>query len=190
MPQTRFRASCKTAILTIAGETLRAAWTSTGIAAVERERLSAHKDLERRLKMTLVGAPAPPVIRQLLALAAKGKADDAPLDLAWARDFEREVLEAARRIPYGETRSYSWLAREARRPLAVRAAASAMARNPLWLLVPCHRVVYADGRLGPYGNGAIGQARKRALLAREGVHLEAPLTRKEKRSKRQARTKR
>ncbi|HXW50719.1 MAG TPA: MGMT family protein, partial [Candidatus Acidoferrales bacterium] len=76
------------------------------------------------------------------------------------------------------------------RPLAVRAAASAMARNPLWLLVPCHRVVYADGRLGPYGNGAIGQARKRALLAREGVHLESPRARKEKRSKRQARTKR
>lgn len=190
MREARFEAVCKTAVLTIAGETLRVAWTGSGLAAVEREHLRTRRELERRLKMRTVETTPPRVIGEFLRLAARGKGEDIPLDLSWAREFEREVLEAARRIPYGQTRSYSWLAREARRPLAVRAAASAMARNPLWLLVPCHRVVYADGRLGPYGNGAIGQARKRALLAREGVHLEAPRARKEKRSKRQARTKR
>jgi len=179
-----FRPSCKTALLDIAGERLRVAWTGTGIAAVRRETLQTRRGLEHRLKMTLVDASPPKVVREFLVAAARGKGADAPLDLSWAAAFERDVLEAARRIPYGETRSYSWLAREARRPLAVRAAASAMARNPLWLLIPCHRVVYADGRIGPYGGGAAGLARKRALLAREGVTL----GRGEKRSPARART--
>jgi O-6-methylguanine DNA methyltransferase len=183
-----FRPVAKTAVVAVAGERLRVVWTSSGIAAVEREGMRARRDLEKRLKMTLVDDKPQRVIREFLALAAKGRAGDAPLDLSWARDFERDVLVAARRIPFGETRSYSWLAREARRPLAVRAAASAMARNPLWLLIPCHRVIYADGRLGPYGNGAVGQARKRALLAREGVSLQPPKAAAEKRSRTQART--
>jgi O-6-methylguanine DNA methyltransferase len=184
----RFRATANTAVVTIAGNRLRVAWTNSGVAAVDRETLTAKRDLERRLKMRLVEAHPPSTLREFLALAAKGKGEEALIDLTWAGDFERDVMEAARRIPYGETRSYSWLAREARRPLAVRAAASVMARNPLWLLVPCHRVVYADGRLGPYGNGAIGQARKRALLEREGVNLESPRRRTEKRSRKQTRT--
>jgi O-6-methylguanine DNA methyltransferase len=169
-----FRPVARSAVVTVAGERLRVAWTHRGIAAVEPESLAAKNRMERRLKMRLVTAPCPPVIRTFLADAAHGQASDEPIDLTWARDFEREVLEACRRIPYGETRSYGWLAREARRPLAVRAAASVIARNPLWLLVPCHRVIYRDGRLGPYGGGARGQARKRALLAREGVHLDEP----------------
>jgi O-6-methylguanine DNA methyltransferase len=188
MQPVRFRAVGKTTVLNVGEERLRIAWTNSGIAAVERETLHARRALERRMRMKLVETPPPPVLRRFLSDAAKGKADDAPIDLSWARDFEREVLVAARRIPYGETKSYSWLAREARRPLAVRAAASAMARNPLWLLVPCHRVIYSDGRLGPYGNGAVGQARKRALLEREGVKLARPLGAKEKRSRRGART--
>jgi O-6-methylguanine DNA methyltransferase len=166
-----FRASCNTAVVTVAGQRLRAAWTHAGICAIEEESLSAKRRLERRLKMTLVDASAPAALRRALAAAAKGKGDDFPLDLSWARDFERDVLVAAREIPYGQTRSYGWLAREARRPLAVRAAATVMARNPLWLVIPCHRVIYADGRLGPYGDGARGLARKRALLEREGAVL-------------------
>ncbi len=162
-----FRASCSTAVISIAGKRLRAAWTHAGLCAVEEESLSAKRDLERRLKMTLVEAKPPQALRRALAAAAKGRGDDFPLDLSWARDFEREVLVVARDIPYGETRSYAWLARQARRPLAVRAAATVMARNPLWLVIPCHRVIYADGRLGPYGSS--GPSRKRELLRREGV---------------------
>jgi O-6-methylguanine DNA methyltransferase len=136
--------------------------------------------------MGLVDTKAPSSLRRALMTAARGRNDDFPLDLSWARDFEREVLVAAREIPYGQTRSYSWLARTARRPLAVRAAASVMARNPLWLLVPCHRVIYADGRLGPYGSS--GQRRKLELLAREGVHVERPRGRRRKRSSARPRT--
>jgi O-6-methylguanine DNA methyltransferase len=126
--------------------------------------------IERRLKMRLEPRRPPPLIRQALAIAAKGTSEsDVPIDLTWASDYEREVLFAAMRIPRGETRPYSWLAREARRPLAVRAAASAIAKNPLWLLIPCHRVISANGTIGSYGPS--GVERKRALLAREGVHL-------------------
>jgi O-6-methylguanine DNA methyltransferase len=160
--------------MALSGERLRVAWTHAGICAVERETLEARRDIQERIKMDLVEAKAPAALRRALATAARGRNDDFPLDLSWARDFEREVLAAAREIPYGQTRSYAWLARAARRPLAVRAAASVMARNPLWLLIPCHRVIYADGRLGPYGSS--GQARKRELLAREGVQLK-PLRR-------------
>ncbi len=184
----RFRPACKTAVVTIGKDRLRIAWTNSGIAAVERETLTTKRDLKRRVKMDLVEASPPPVFRQFLVLATKGKAEEVPVDLAWARDFERDVLEATRRIPYGQTRSYSWLAREARRPLAVRAAATTMARNPLWLLVPCHRVIHADGSIGSYGNGAVGQARKRALLEQEGVRLASPTPRAKKRSEKQART--
>ncbi len=165
----RFLAVCSSAVVRVGTDRLRVAWTSAGIAAVERESLTARRALERRMRMRLQEAKPPAAVREILSAAARGRMIDAPLDLSWAPEFEQDVLRAAREIPYGETRSYSWLARAARRPLAVRAAASVMARNPLWLLVPCHRVIYADGRIGPYGSS--GQQRKRALLAREGVVL-------------------
>ncbi len=173
-------------MVSVAGERLRAVWTNAGLCAADEESLSAKRDLERRLKMTLVEASPPPALRRALASAAKGRGDDFPLDLSWARDFEREVLVAAREIPYGETRSYGWLARQARRPLAVRAAATVMARNPLWLVIPCHRVIYADGHLGPYGSS--GPLRKRELLEREGVNLDRPKRAAGKGSPKQART--
>jgi len=182
----RFRPAASTAVLSVAGRRLRAAWTHSGICAVDEESLSTRRDLEHRLRMTLIDAKIPAALRQALVTAARGTGDDFPLDLAWARDFERDVLLAAREIPYGETRSYGWLARQARRPLAVRAAATVMARNPLWLIIPCHRVVYADGRLGPYGSS--GQARKRELLEREGVKLDSPRRADRKRSRVQSRT--
>jgi O-6-methylguanine DNA methyltransferase len=184
--QRRFRPAANTAVLSVDGRRLRAVWTNSGICAVDEESLSTRRALEHRLWMTLIDAKVPAALRQALATAARGKGDDFPLDLAWARDFERDVLLAAREIPYGETRSYSWLARQARRPLAVRAAATVMARNPLWLIIPCHRVVYADGRLGPYGSS--GQARKRELLEREGVKLDSPRRADRKRSSVRPRT--
>ncbi|GEL19147.1 hypothetical protein PA7_29840 [Pseudonocardia asaccharolytica DSM 44247 = NBRC 16224] len=91
------------------------------------------------------------------------------LDLRGLSEFERDVLTATRRIPAGETRPYGWVAREAGRPRAVRAAGSVLARNPMPLLVPCHRVVRADGRLGDY---MFGSAHKEKLLRDERVDLD------------------
>ena len=72
--------------------------------------------------------------------------------------FERSVLDVTSRIPAGQVRPYGWVAREAGRPAAVRAAASVLARNPVPLLVPCHRVVRGTGVLGDYMYGAEAQA--------------------------------
>lgn len=82
-------------------------------------------------------------------------------------EFFTKVRAACRTIPAGETRSYSWLARVAGRPGASRAAGQAMARNPVPLLVPCHRVVGSDGRLHGFGGG-IGLPLKARLLQLEG----------------------
>jgi len=148
---------------------LRVAWTHAGIAFVDDADVDV-SEIEKRLKMRLVAKPVPALIRSSLAEASKGACDvDVPIDLSWASEYFQEVLAAAMRIPRGQTRPYSWLAREARRPLAVRAAASAMAKNPLWLLVPCHRVIAADGTIGSYGPS--GVEKKRELLKREGVTL-------------------
>lgn len=69
-------------------------------------------------------------------------------------DFQKSVWRAVRMVPLGETVSYSELARRIDKPLAVRAVASAVASNPIALLVPCHRVIPADGSTGDYHWGA------------------------------------
>ncbi len=75
------------------------------------------------------------------------------LDLSQATPFQRQVWEITRLIPYGETRSYSWVAEQIKRPGAVRAVGQALGRNPLPIIVPCHRVVASDGRLGGFSGG-------------------------------------
>jgi O-6-methylguanine DNA methyltransferase len=80
--------------------------------------------------------------------------------------FERDVYSALARVPYGTAVSYRELAAAAGRPNAYRAVGSAMARNLLPLILPCHRVVRNDGRLGQYGDDP---AWKERLLALEGV---------------------
>ena len=104
-------------------------------------------------------------IRQHLA----GEAVDLDLDLRRLSEFERAVLLKAREIPHGEVRPYGWIAREIGRPGAVRAVGSALNKNPIPLLIPCHRVVKSDGQIGEY---AFGPSLKRALLASEGLDLD------------------
>jgi O-6-methylguanine DNA methyltransferase len=101
--------------------------------------------------------------------ALNGRAASPRLDLSELSAFERDVLAATRSIPAGEIRPYGWIAREAGRPRAVRAVGSVLARNPVPLLVPCHRVVRADGGLGDY---MFGSARKEELLRAERANLD------------------
>jgi len=75
------------------------------------------------------------------------------LDLSAATAFQREVLEITRLIPYGETRSYTWVAEQIKKPRAVRAVGQALGRNPLPFIVPCHRVLNIDSKLGGYRGG-------------------------------------
>jgi methylated-DNA-[protein]-cysteine S-methyltransferase len=75
------------------------------------------------------------------------------LDLSPATTFQREVWEVTRLIPYGETRSYTWVAEQMGKAGAVRAVGKALATNPLPIIIPCHRVVAKDGKLGGYSGG-------------------------------------
>jgi O-6-methylguanine DNA methyltransferase len=87
-------------------------------------------------------------------------------DLSGLTSFEQAVLAKAQEIPYGEVRPYAWIAREIGAPRAVRAVGSALAHNPIPLVIPCHRVVRSDGSPGQYSLGG-GEA-KRAVLRAEG----------------------
>ena len=116
-----------------------------------RRQAGAFEDLRQRLQRHLQGD--------------KVSLDD-PLDLEGAPAFFRAAWVACRTIPRGEVRSYGWLAAAAGRPGAVRAAGQAMARNPIAILIPCHRVVGASGSLVGYGGGV---ELKAALLKAEGV---------------------
>ncbi len=80
--------------------------------------------------------------------------------------FQRTVWKALQGIPYGETISYSELANRAASPKAVRAVGSANGRNPVAIIIPCHRVIARDGSLAGYAGGV---TRKRKLLALEGA---------------------
>lgn len=102
------------------------------------------------------------------AAAAGRGAMEVPVDLSTLPAFEREVLKALADIPRGEVRPYAWLAKEVGRPRAARAVGNACAKNPVPLLLACHRVVPTAGGVGNYGLGA---PLKRVLLEREGVPL-------------------
>jgi methylated-DNA-[protein]-cysteine S-methyltransferase len=89
-----------------------------------------------------------------------------PLDLSRVTPFRRKALEIATRIPYGETRTYAWIAEQIGRPCASRAVGGAMATNPIPIIIPCHRVVASDGSLCGYAGGL---DMKKRLLQLEGV---------------------
>ncbi len=92
------------------------------------------------------------------------------LPISWAglTPFQRRVLQETMRIPYGETRTYGELAAAIGRPGAARAVGQAEGANPMPIVVPCHRVLGARGRLTGYGGGQ-GLDTKRWLLRHEGV---------------------
>jgi methylated-DNA-[protein]-cysteine S-methyltransferase len=90
------------------------------------------------------------------------------VDLEAIPPFLRQVLLATRAIPFGQLRTYGWLAAQTGRPGAARAVGQAMARNPLPIIIPCHRVVASNGGLGGFGGGL---ELKRKLLSLEGVKV-------------------
>lgn len=90
--------------------------------------------------------------------------DDVPIDIVDASPFLKSAWEACRTIPYGETRSYKWVASEAGKPQAPRAAGQSMARNRLPIIVPCHRVIASDGSLRGFGKGTTRLDLKQNLL--------------------------
>jgi methylated-DNA-[protein]-cysteine S-methyltransferase len=122
--------------------------------------------LARSLKRTNPEAQAlSRSVRQLYAyLNGKLKVFRLPLD-ASGTPFQKAVWRELIRIPYGTTRSYRDIARRIKNPRAIRAVGSAIGKNPLCIVIPCHRVISADGSLGGY-SGGIGIKQK--LLKIEG----------------------
>lgn len=111
--------------------------------------------------------PTDEVRRQLDEYFAGKRRDfDLEVDLSPAREFGRSVLEELARVPYGELTTYGELAARAGRPRAARAVGTVMNRNPVPIVLPCHRVVGSTGALTGYGGGL---DRKRALLELEGA---------------------
>ncbi len=123
-----------------------------------------HRTFER--PVVAVDRPPAGLVRRLERALAEGRPGSLPLDLRSITAFQVAVLRKAAEIPRGEVRPYGWVAKEIGRPGAVRAVGTALARNPVPLVVPCHRVIRHDGTLGRY---SLGDARKRDLLQMEGV---------------------
>ena len=152
---------------------LHVAFTPLGVSAVvptedESEFLKVHA--------RTVGRPAyqndmiPTRLAGFLTRALDtGKLGKLPLDLRQLTDFQRAVLEVTAHIPPGEVRPYGWVAKEMGNDGAVRAVGSALGRNPVPIVIPCHRVVKSDGAMGNY---AFGPKMKRDLLVREGLESE------------------
>jgi methylated-DNA-[protein]-cysteine S-methyltransferase len=157
------------------------AWTERGLARLqlpERDRSATERRLCGR---AAAGEPTPEVSRAIAAIERylAGERVDfggIALDLAGVGEFHRQIYDAARRVGWGETTTYGALARLAGFPDAARAVGQAMGRNPLPIVIPCHRVLAAGGRAGGFSSFG-GAHTKRRLLALEGVRLgdDAPL---------------
>src|SRR5215213_2982552 len=152
---------------------LTVVWNGVGVASVESVGAEGDAAFEEahvmRTGRRIVRADALP---ERLASAIGRRLDGdrhvrIDLDLRRHTAFERDVWSKALEIPRGEVRPYGWIAAEIGRPKAVRAVGSALAHNPVPLVVPCHRVVRSDGMIGEYSLG--GPPAKRAVLSSEGL---------------------
>jgi AraC family transcriptional regulator of adaptative response/methylated-DNA-[protein]-cysteine methyltransferase len=150
------------------GQVLIAA-TDNGVCAVKigGQESTLVNELKREYPAAVIAASDRPRSEWVSAIARHLRGDEPALDLpidVQATAFQWKVWRALQRIPYGETRAYSDVARNIGKPTAVRAVARACATNPVALVVPCHRVVPAAGGTGGY---RWGQDRKARLLAAE-----------------------
>src|SRR4051794_363525 len=190
--------TCETQTMSVVLAVVDAPWGPINLAATDAgvvalEALSDPDDFCRRVTTRRGEALAPSrgarpaaehvarasdAVRTLL----DGMAPDVgglPLDLEGARPFDAAVFAGVRDIPWGRVTSYGRLARRIGRAGAARAVGGAVGRNPIGLLIPCHRVVAGDGSIGGYGGDAWGSRDalldiKRQLLALERVTIPAP----------------
>jgi methylated-DNA-[protein]-cysteine S-methyltransferase len=97
---------------------------------------------------------------------------DQKIALSSGTDFEKKVWLALMEIPYGETRTYKWIAEMVGSPKASRAVGQALSKNPIPIVLPCHRIIESDGDLGGYSSG---EDIKRRLLSLEYYHSNEPV---------------
>jgi len=161
---------CRYGVVETALGRFRVVVSSRGLLSVELKPDSLAA-LAKRLERAL-GAPVAlerddrqPVLRQIAEYAArKRRRFQTPLDWSLVRGFQRRVLGELAKVRFGHTLSYGELASRVGKPGAARAVGGAMAKNPIPLVVPCHRVLAAGNKLGGFGGGL---PLKRALLSLE-----------------------
>jgi methylated-DNA-[protein]-cysteine S-methyltransferase len=158
------------------------AWGDRGVVAVQ---LPETTERETRLRL-LQGrsraheeSPPPDVQRAIDAIVALLQGESADLssivlDMRGVPDFHRRVFEVARAIPVGETSTYGIIATRLGEAGAARAVGQALGRNPFPIIVPCHRVLAAGGKLGGF-SGSGGNATKLRMLAIEGAQVHGEL---------------
>ena len=158
------------------------AWTERGVAAVQLPEASDAATRARLLRRRSAAREAAPsvhaerAIEGMTALLRGEPTDlsDIALDFEEVPPFHRRVLELARTIPAGRTSTYGELATQLGDPMAARAVGEALGRNPFPIVVPCHRVLAASGKLGGFSAHG-GAATKRRMLIIEGALLELEL---------------
>jgi O-6-methylguanine DNA methyltransferase len=134
------------------------AWNHYGVSAVMKTATPDEFEVRFRERFRRSVRPAPELPPLIL---------EKQFDLRSVTEFERAVLLKAFEIPRGEVRTYGWIAAEIGHPAAVRAVGTALRKNPVPVLIPCHRVVRSDGNVGEYALG--GSDAKRTILAAEGI---------------------
>lgn len=160
--------NCEVVVIGVGESAIRLTMTPRGVARLEfvsrsaaEEGSSCSREPSNRL--------ASEVADQLTAyFEGKRRHLDVPVDLSACSPFQRRVLEACAQVPAGQVISYGELALRVGQPNAARAVGRALARNPVPILVPCHRIVRADGGLGGF---TAGLEWKRRLLRLEGVKI-------------------
>ena len=153
------------------------AWSARGVTGVQLpqdDEAAARRRLRRRFPGATEATPPPDVQAAIRGIAAllDGEASDlsaVALDTGGISEFDRRVYAAARQVPPGATITYGEIARLLDEPEVSRDVGQAMARNRFPIVVPCHRVVAAGGKLGGFSAHG-GIATKRRLLAVEGRH--------------------
>jgi methylated-DNA-[protein]-cysteine S-methyltransferase len=177
----RFRdAAASASLLDVAYDLVDSPVGNLFVAATERGlcRISFDAEPEQELDrlahafgVRVLRSPKPidPARRELDEyFGGKRRQFDLPVDVALLAEFNQRVLRELARVPYGEVVTYGELAARAARPRAARAVGSVMNRNPLPIVLPCHRVIGANGKLVGYAGGL---ERKEALLRLEGAML-------------------
>ena len=151
------------------------AFNARGVTAVDLAESA--EAFEQRFK-TIYGRTVVPVdeippsiARHVDTAIREGRPGRLAVDLSGLTDFQQAVLRRTAMIPRGEVRPYRWIAKEIGKPGAVRAVGTALAQNPVPVIIPCHRVVRSDGTLGKYSLG--GADNKRVLLEIEGLDVDA-----------------
>src|SRR5258708_29834383 len=155
------------------------AWSERGLTRLQLPE-SDRSATERRLRRSAASESqaVPPEINRLIAdiqsYMAGHRVDFASvaIDLTGVEPFQQKVYAAARAIPWGQTSSYGELARKTGSTDAAREVGRALARNPVPIIVPCHRILAKGGRIGGFSDPG-GTVTKERLLALEGVRVEA-----------------